>query len=166
MVQFAQWRCLAVGRGRLTVAVESTRRMEWHPGGRSGGRRLEYGVYGCLGFRSAGPAGLAFHSLREAALCLGIWRRDRHRYHGHSDVKTVSDMSTDLSLRVNVLMSLARSGYTPIAVCSSRRAKRHIHQYRESVLSTWEASFEVIENHNLGIARLLSLLSEATILSR
>ena len=40
-----------------------------------------------------------------------------------------------------------------------RRAKRHIHQYGESVLSTWEASFEAIENHNLAAARLLSLLA-------
>ena len=40
-----------------------------------------------------------------------------------------------------------------------QRAKRHIHQYGESVLSTWEASFEAIENHNPGAARLLSLLA-------
>ncbi len=40
-----------------------------------------------------------------------------------------------------------------------RRAKRHIHQYGESVLSTWEASFEAIEDHNLAAARLLSLLA-------
>ena len=40
-----------------------------------------------------------------------------------------------------------------------RRAKRHIHQYGESVLSTWEASFEAIENQNPGAARLLSLLA-------
>ncbi len=40
-----------------------------------------------------------------------------------------------------------------------RRAKQHIHQYGESVLSTWEASFEAIENHNLAAARLLSLLA-------
>ena len=40
-----------------------------------------------------------------------------------------------------------------------RRAKRHIHQYGESVLSTWEASFEAIENHNPAAARLLSLLA-------
>ena len=38
------------------------------------------------------------------------------------------------------------------------RAKRHIHQYRESVLSIWEASFEAIEDHNPTAARLLSLL--------
>ena len=40
-----------------------------------------------------------------------------------------------------------------------RQAKQHIHQYRESVLSTWEASFEAIENHNPCAARLLSLLA-------
>ena len=40
-----------------------------------------------------------------------------------------------------------------------RRAKRHIHQYGESILSTWEASFEAIENQNPGAARLLSLLA-------
>ena len=40
-----------------------------------------------------------------------------------------------------------------------RRAKRHIYQYGESVLSTWEASFEAIKNHNLAAARLLSLLA-------
>jgi len=40
-----------------------------------------------------------------------------------------------------------------------RRAKRHIHQYGESVLSTWEASFEAIENDNPAAARLLSLLA-------
>ena len=40
-----------------------------------------------------------------------------------------------------------------------RRATRHIHQYGESVLSTWEASFEAIENHNPCAARLLSLLA-------
>ena len=40
-----------------------------------------------------------------------------------------------------------------------RRAKRHIHQYGESVLSTWEASFEAIENHNPAATRLLSLLA-------
>ena len=40
-----------------------------------------------------------------------------------------------------------------------RRAKRHIHQYGESVLSTWEASFEAIENQNPAAARLLSLLA-------
>ncbi len=40
-----------------------------------------------------------------------------------------------------------------------RRAKRHIHQYGESVLSTWEALFETINNHNPAAARLLSLLA-------
>ena len=40
-----------------------------------------------------------------------------------------------------------------------RRAKRHIHHYGESVSSTWEASFEAIENHNPAAARLLSLLA-------
>ncbi len=40
-----------------------------------------------------------------------------------------------------------------------RRAKRHIHQYGESVLSTWEASFEAIKNQNPAAARLLSLLA-------
>ena len=40
-----------------------------------------------------------------------------------------------------------------------RRAKRHIHQYGESVLSTWEASFEAIKHHNPAAARLLSLLA-------
>ena len=40
-----------------------------------------------------------------------------------------------------------------------RRAQRHIHQYGESVLSTWEASFQAIENHNPCAARLLSLLA-------
>ena len=40
-----------------------------------------------------------------------------------------------------------------------RRAKQHIHQYGESVLSTWEASFKAINNHNPAAARLLSLLA-------
>ena len=40
-----------------------------------------------------------------------------------------------------------------------RRPKQHVHQYRESVLSTWEISFEAIENHNPAAARLLSLLA-------
>ena len=40
-----------------------------------------------------------------------------------------------------------------------RRAKRHIHQYGESVLSIWEASFEIIEKYNRGAAYLLSLLA-------
>ena len=40
-----------------------------------------------------------------------------------------------------------------------RRAKEHIHQYGESALSTWKASFETIEKHNRGAARLLSLLA-------
>ena len=40
-----------------------------------------------------------------------------------------------------------------------RRATRYIHQYGESVLSTWEASFEAIENHNPCATRLLSLLA-------
>ena len=40
-----------------------------------------------------------------------------------------------------------------------RRARRHIHQYGESVLSTWEASFEAIKIHNPAAARLLSLLA-------
>ena len=40
-----------------------------------------------------------------------------------------------------------------------RRPKQHIHQYGESVLSTWEASFEAITNHNPTGARLLSLLA-------
>ena len=40
-----------------------------------------------------------------------------------------------------------------------RRAKRHIHQYGESVLSTWETSFEAIENQNPAAARFLSLLA-------
>ena len=40
-----------------------------------------------------------------------------------------------------------------------RRAKRHIHQYGESVLSTWEASFEAIKDYNPAAARLLGLLA-------
>ncbi|KAK3176975.1 hypothetical protein OEA41_008301 [Lepraria neglecta] len=40
-----------------------------------------------------------------------------------------------------------------------RRATRHIHQYGESVLSTWEVSFEAINNHNPAAARLLGLLA-------
>ena len=40
-----------------------------------------------------------------------------------------------------------------------QRAKRYIHQYGESVLSTWEASFEAIENQNPAATRLLSLLA-------
>ena len=40
-----------------------------------------------------------------------------------------------------------------------QRAKRHIHQYGESVLSTWEASFEAIKDHNPAAARLLGLLA-------
>ena len=40
-----------------------------------------------------------------------------------------------------------------------RRPKQHIHQYGESVLSTWETSFEAITNHNPTGARLLSLLA-------
>ena len=40
-----------------------------------------------------------------------------------------------------------------------RRPKQHVHQYGESVLSTWEASFEAIENHNSAAARLLGLLA-------
>ena len=40
-----------------------------------------------------------------------------------------------------------------------QRAKRHIHHYGESVLSTWEASFEAIKDYNPAAARLLSLLA-------
>lgn len=40
-----------------------------------------------------------------------------------------------------------------------RRPKRHVHQYGESVLSTWEASFEAITNQDPRAARLLSLLA-------
>jgi tetratricopeptide (TPR) repeat protein len=40
-----------------------------------------------------------------------------------------------------------------------RRPKQHIHRYGESVLSTWEASFEAIENHGPAAARLLNLLA-------
>ena len=40
-----------------------------------------------------------------------------------------------------------------------QRAKQHIHHYGESVLSTWEASFEAIKDHNPAAARLLSLLA-------
>ena len=40
-----------------------------------------------------------------------------------------------------------------------QRAKRHIHQYRESVLSTWEVSFEAIKDHDPAAARLLGLLA-------
>ena len=40
-----------------------------------------------------------------------------------------------------------------------QRANRHIHQYEESVLSTWEVSFEAIEDHNPAAARLLGLLA-------
>jgi len=40
-----------------------------------------------------------------------------------------------------------------------RRPKQHIHRYGESVLSTWEASFEAIKNHNPATARLLGLLA-------
>ncbi|KAK3176512.1 hypothetical protein OEA41_007835 [Lepraria neglecta] len=40
-----------------------------------------------------------------------------------------------------------------------QRAKRYIHQYRESVLSTWEVSFEAIKDCNPAAARLLSLLA-------
>ncbi len=40
-----------------------------------------------------------------------------------------------------------------------QRAKQHRHHYRESVLSTWEASFKAIEDHNPAAARLLSLLA-------
>ncbi|KAI9797584.1 MAG: hypothetical protein M1825_005966, partial [Sarcosagium campestre] len=40
-----------------------------------------------------------------------------------------------------------------------RRPKQHIHRYRESVLSTWETSFEAIEEHRPAAARLLSLLA-------
>ena len=40
-----------------------------------------------------------------------------------------------------------------------RRPKHHMHQYGESVLSTWEVSFEAIKNQNPASARLLSLLA-------
>ena len=40
-----------------------------------------------------------------------------------------------------------------------QRAKRYIHQYGESVLSTWEVSFEAIKDYNPAAARLLSLLA-------
>ena len=40
-----------------------------------------------------------------------------------------------------------------------QRAKRHIYHYGESVLSTWEASFKAIKEHNPAAARLLSLLA-------
>lgn len=40
-----------------------------------------------------------------------------------------------------------------------RRPKRHVHQYGESVLSTWETSFEAITNQDPTAARLLSLLA-------
>ena len=40
-----------------------------------------------------------------------------------------------------------------------RRATRYIHQYGESVLSTWEVSFEAIKDHNPAAARLLGLLA-------
>lgn len=40
-----------------------------------------------------------------------------------------------------------------------RRPKYHIHQYGESVLSTWEASFDAIANQDPVAARLLSLLA-------
>ena len=40
-----------------------------------------------------------------------------------------------------------------------RRPKQHIHQYGESVLSTWETSFKAIENYHPAAARLLSLLA-------
>ena len=40
-----------------------------------------------------------------------------------------------------------------------RQPKQHVHHYGESVLSTWEASFEAIENHNPAAARLLGLLA-------
>ena len=39
-----------------------------------------------------------------------------------------------------------------------RRPKRHVHQYEESVLSTWETSLEAITNQDPTAARLLSLL--------
>ena len=39
------------------------------------------------------------------------------------------------------------------------RAKRHIHQYGESVLSTWEASFEATANQHPATSRLLSVLA-------
>ncbi|KAL9607188.1 MAG: hypothetical protein Q9167_007873, partial [Letrouitia subvulpina] len=40
-----------------------------------------------------------------------------------------------------------------------RRPKQHAHRYRESVMTTWEASFEAITAHNPVAARLLSLLA-------
>ena len=40
-----------------------------------------------------------------------------------------------------------------------QRAKRYIHQYGESVLSTWEVSFEAIKDYNPAAARLLGLLA-------
>ena len=40
-----------------------------------------------------------------------------------------------------------------------QRAKQHIHHYGESVLSTCEASFKAIEEHNPAAARLLILLA-------
>ena len=40
-----------------------------------------------------------------------------------------------------------------------RQPMRHVHWYGESVLSTWETSFEAIEKHSLAAARLLSLLA-------
>ncbi|KAI4113691.1 MAG: hypothetical protein LQ338_008128 [Usnochroma carphineum] len=40
-----------------------------------------------------------------------------------------------------------------------RRPKQHVHRYGESVLSTWEASYEAIESHDPAAARLLSLLA-------
>jgi len=39
-----------------------------------------------------------------------------------------------------------------------QRPKQHIHQYGQSVLSTWETSFEAIENQDPVAAKLLALL--------
>ena len=40
-----------------------------------------------------------------------------------------------------------------------RRPKQHMHRYGESVLGTWETSFEAIAKQDLAAARLLSLLA-------
>ena len=39
------------------------------------------------------------------------------------------------------------------------KAKKMIHRYGESVLSTWEASFAAVERQSVMAARLLSLLA-------